>query len=650
MGDYSILKRDQELLELVYQKLDELGRNPKRLRGKDKLQALCPFHDDHNPSFYVYQYGHRLYYKCFGCERRGTIWDLARKLQVLPEKHETKEEGKAGARISPDRIPQLIEKAYQSLRRIYEKDGIVNAEVDYLAQRGFLKNGQPFKEALEFIDKYKLGLVDDKVIEEFPEARIFATRLIIPYFDLEEKPVWFVARAVLDEEVLTYYGLPTAKYLQPKDMKARVYNPAALDQALETGYLLVVEGAIDSISVLEATDGSIPVVGVPGGATSVDNPNIREFFKQIVDAGVEVLILTDPDEGGRKIASKLKKMIRDLDGIATKTRLFTPEGEPWKGDINEALRTYGKEKLARMIEDVIERYNEVGDELYIKRFHIIIEREKKKAVYPTGFRSIDNLLGGGYRAGLHIIGGNTAAGKTALALHIAAYNAMKGSPVLYFTYEQSKQELWGRIIASQTDEVSYFDIKDGRIPPIKDLKNGEKILTIARYLKIREGDSGMFDTDETLYTVEEIAHEARRVKEKTGKPPLVIVDYIQRMPAGEDLKRKDLRERVDFIVTGLQTHVARVIGSPVIALSSVSRGAYELKPDSPLEKKIAAFKESGGIEFTGYTVALLIAENSDNDIVNVTFEFLKNRESGKLGRAALIFDKSSSTWEEVKQT
>lgn len=648
MENYNILKRDQELLELVYQKLAELGKTPKRLDGKDKLQALCPFHDDHNPSFYIFENNGRLYYKCFGCEASGTIWNLAKRLQVLTEKHKGKMENKAGARISPDRIPSLVEKAYQSLREAYEEDGSVNGEFDYLAQRGFLKSGQPFKEALKFIDKYKLGIVNDKVVEEFPEARIFIARLIIPYFDLEGKPVWFVARAVHDEEELAYYGLPTAKYLQPKDMKARVYNPIALDQAMDIGYLLVVEGAMDSISVLEATDGSIPVVGVPGGATSVDNSNIRDFFKQVVDAGVEVLILTDPDEGGRKISSKLKKMIQEYKGIAISARLWTPDGEPWNGDINEALIKYGRDGLSKMIYDVVDRYNSTGDEWYLKHFHIIVEKERGKAVYPTGLKKIDEYLGGGYRAGLHIIGGNTAAGKTAFALHVATYNALNGNPVLYFSYEQSKEELWGRIIISQTNEISYFEIKDGKIPPITTIRGAETLFEIARHLKIFEGDSGMFDKYETLYTVDEIAHEARRVKEKTGKPPLVIVDYIQRMPASEELKKKDLRERVDFIVTGLQTHVARVIGSPVIALSSVSRGAYELKPDASLEKKIAAFKESGGIEFTGYTVALLMvnSEKSDEERLAIYFEFLKNRESGRLGQVELNFDKTSGKWKE----
>ena len=560
MDDYNTSKVDWELLEKVYEKLKQMGRNPRKLSSKDKLVALCPFHNDHEPSFYIYEYNGRLYYKCFGCGKHGSIWKLAKELEILlPKAERTKKKQKEGVKIPPNLISKIVEKAHEIQRSFYEaKPNAEVREADYFVQRGFLTPGQSFKDALTFVNKYYLGIVDEEVVQEIPEMESFKGRLIIPYFDLEGNPVWFVGRAVVDEEELAYEGLPAVKYLQPKDMSPRVYNPIAIDQAMETGYLLVVEGAIDTISVLEATDNSIPVVGVPGGGVS--SPKVKEFFKQVAEAGIDVIILTDPDAGGRKIASRLKKMIREYDGIAIQARLWTPEGEPWNRDVNEALIKYGKNGISKMINEVIERYDSVGDEWFVKHFHIIVKKERKKAVYPTGIKKIDEYLGGGYRAGLHIIGGNTATGKTAFALHVAVHNALKGNPVLYFTYEQSQKELWGRIITSNTDEVSYFDIKDGEIPPIIELEAADTLLKIARNLKICEGDSGMFDEYETLYTVEEIAHEARRVKEKTGKPPLVIVDYIQRMPTTEELKRKDLRERVDFIVTGLQTHVARVNG------------------------------------------------------------------------------------------
>lgn len=208
-------------------------------------------------------------------------------------------------------------------------------------------------------------------------------------------------------------------------------------------------------------------------------------------------------------------------------------------------------------------------------------------------------------------------------------------------------ELWARIIASLVESVRYLDldIKQGKILDVESIDEWKKVEEVARFLKIVEGDSGMIDKYATLYTVEEIEAEAKKIKIRSGLAPLVIIDYIQRMPGGEELKRKDIRERIDFIVSGLQTRVARGIGCPVIALSSVSRSSYEIREDTSTEKKLSAFKESGGIEFTGYTVALLWQDTKAEEHEGIegnehiiVFEILKNRENGRIGQVRFRFN------------
>ena len=44
-------------------------------------KALCPFHDDHHPSFYVYPDANR--FICFGCGLKGDAIDFIRKLRNL---------------------------------------------------------------------------------------------------------------------------------------------------------------------------------------------------------------------------------------------------------------------------------------------------------------------------------------------------------------------------------------------------------------------------------------------------------------------------------------------------------------------------------------------------------------------------------------
>ena len=77
----------------------------------------------------------------------------------------------------------------------------------------------------------------------------------------------------------------------------------------------------------------------------------------------------------------------------------------------------------------------------IKNLPALAGERSRRPVYPTGIKEIDDLLGGGYREGLHIIGGITATGKTSLALRIAVNNALEGRPVFYVTYEMSNRAL-----------------------------------------------------------------------------------------------------------------------------------------------------------------------------------------------------------------
>ena len=61
---------------------------------------------------------------------------------------------------------------------------------------------------------------------------------------------------------------------------------------------------------------------------------------------------------------------------------------------------------------------------------------------PTGFRSLDRLLGGGLRQrDLVVLGGDVGSGKSALALSIAIRGASLGTPVVPFSGEVAEDRL-----------------------------------------------------------------------------------------------------------------------------------------------------------------------------------------------------------------
>jgi replicative DNA helicase len=75
----------------------------------------------------------------------------------------------------------------------------------------------------------------------------------------------------------------------------------------------------------------------------------------------------------------------------------------------------------------------------------------------TGFPLLDLDLGGRLMPGYHVLHGNTAAGKTGLALQVAA---QCGCPALFVTCEMSPIELFRRVIA-RTANVFLHDLKNG---------------------------------------------------------------------------------------------------------------------------------------------------------------------------------------------
>lgn len=69
---------------------------------------------------------------------------------------------------------------------------------------------------------------------------------------------------------------------------------------------------------------------------------------------------------------------------------------------------------------------------------------------PTGFPSVDNLLGGGLRRGdLVVLGGDAGSGKSALALAIALRTCASGHRVLYCTGEMNAARVAERAVAME---------------------------------------------------------------------------------------------------------------------------------------------------------------------------------------------------------
>ena len=181
---------------------------------------------------------------------------------------------------------------------------------------------------------------------------------------------------------------------------------------------------------------------------------------------------------------------------------------------------------------------------------------------------------------------------------------------------------------------------------------------MAKNLKIVEGGDHFSRSDGT-YTVDILTTTAQDIAKDRGTPPLIIIDYLQRVPVPAELSIKDPRERVSYVAGQLQVNLGREVGCPVLALSSIGRTSYQKLADADIEGRLAAYKEAGELEYTAYTALLLYRLPSEvepklrytplgtaSEFKRVTLDLVKNRE-GKIGRLAAKWEPQFDTWSEA---
>jgi replicative DNA helicase len=173
---------------------------------------------------------------------------------------------------------------------------------------------------------------------------------------------------------------------------------------------------------------------------------------------------------------------------------------------------------------------------------------------------------------------------------------------------------------------------------LKASEGWEKLEHASKHLKIVEGGDAL-SRQASAYTVDVLARAAQTVAEDRGMPPLIILDYLQRVPAPPEMKIKDVRERVGYASGVLQVKLARDLQAPVLTLSSVGRASYRMA-ETDLEGRLGAFKEAGEVEYTAYTALLLynlpdklqgehaLTPGIMNNFRPMVLDLVKNREGG----------------------
>lgn len=219
----------------------------------------------------------------------------------------------------------------------------------------------------------------------------------------------------------------------------------------------------------------------------------------------------------------------------------------------------------------------------------------------TGFSSLDKILSGGLRPGLYVLGAVPSLGKTAFCMQMLDNIAAAGQDVIVFSLEMSRAELIARSVSRLTYELSRAAMSPGRLSYSmvelmtgicygKDGAEGQRRIMDAVKAYTRYADRVYIVEGVGDLGVSQMVETVKGYIDKTGRRPVVLVDYLQIIPPDGDKSRTD-KQIVDFNVVALK-RLSRDLAVPVVAISSFNRINYA----EPLNT--AAFKESGAVEYS----------------------------------------------------
>jgi replicative DNA helicase len=246
---------------------------------------------------------------------------------------------------------------------------------------------------------------------------------------------------------------------------------------------------------------------------------------------------------------------------------------------------------------------------------------------PSGFYALDKLTTGFQPSELIVIGARPGMGKTAIGLNMAANISIKqGTPVAFFSLEQSEEALMIRLLSAEA-ELDSNKLRTGFFTK----PEFNKLFTAAE----RIYDAPLYFVNLYHMTMLNIQAMARmlRIQEKVE---IIFIDYIGLIAS--DNKMLPRWEHISEVSRSLKG-LARELSIPVVALSQLRREAENQKPS------LADIRESGSIEQDADMVIFLNRdreldkspeEQAKEEKQKVQLMLAKNR-NGPVGTVELYF-------------
>ena len=276
----------------------------------------------------------------------------------------------------------------------------------------------------------------------------------------------------------------------------------------------------------------------------------------------------------------------------------------------------------------------------IKELVALRESDNHITGVRTGYQDLDRMTNGFQRGDLIILAARPAMGKTALALNLGMYTALRNpGAVAFFSLEMPADSLMKRLLSAKS-QVEGNKLRGGNIT--------DEELNRLNEAGNELGAAKIFIDDSASIKVSQIFSKCRKLMSEHGLS-LIVIDYLQLISGSGRNSGDNRQQEVSEISRNLKI-LAKEMNCPVIALSQLSRSVEQRNDKQPM---LSDLRESGAIEQDADIVMFLYREDyykkpgeqeeraDVNEVVDLN---LAKHRNGRVGHISLVFNKSISAF------
>lgn len=458
------------------------------------------------------------------------------------------------------------------------------AAVSYITGRGI---------SLETVNRFNIGYDPEADPATAPgamadEHKAHPTpRIIAPCTD-----DFYIARSIDPETPKKY------KALNPLGGALRLFNAKALYSG--TKIIFVTEGVFDALSFIETGYDAIATGGKGNGRLLIEQ-------LQAIPTKAAFIIVPDNDPDPKTAGDTYKRaedLKEQLQGMNLQSIVYNVAGE--YHDVNDTL----KDDRAAFEENTIAAIKEaLKDELSV--FWDTITTEAYKP-HRTGLKFFDELLGGGIiRQSLLLLVAAPGTGKTTLAQQIAETMAKHRTPVIFFNFEMSREQMLAKAISAKLyragGDKSALQILQGYSWTAEERQQIAGVIEDYRREQlpyIRYNPAGTSSELKALLSYLMATGEQAKA---AGRPaPAAVIDYLHLIKSSDGLETQELIKQA---VTGLKEYAVKY-DTFVIGISAANRTSNKTG-----RLTMESGRDSSNLEYTAdYQLSLNYYEIDSGDI------------------------------------